>query len=156
MASDIRIGLETFDSLWPEADALARKHFQEVDGGVEPNRPFELDAPLMRMIEQAGSLKIITARVNGKLVGYCSWNISPDVESRGLLIAQQGAWFIDEEHEGLGIRMFRVAISELKKFGVKNIFPHHRMQGRGVRLGRIFERLGAKEIQHTYSLWIGE
>jgi hypothetical protein len=38
---------------------------------------------------------------------------------------------------------------------VQCIFPHHRTQGRGARIGRFFMRRGAKHIQQTYSLWIG-
>ncbi len=155
---DLAIELEPFASIWPEVDALAADHFEEVDGGVEPKRPYKLDVALMQQLENINCLKIVTARVKGRLAGYCTWNITPDVESAGLLIAQQGAWFAAAEfdHLHLGIKMLKVAIAELKKLGVKNIFPHHRLQGRGQRLGLLFQRLGAKEIQRTYSLWIGD
>ena len=155
---EIRIGLERWESIWPDADALGRAHFEEVDGGVEPNRPYEIDTDLMKRLADAGVLRIITARVDGKLAGYCTWNVTLDVESRGLIIAQQGAWFVAKEYDSLhlGAQMFRASIAELRKLGVQNIFPHHRLQGRGVRLGAFFKRMGAKEIQHTYSLWIGD
>lgn len=155
---DLEIGLEPFASIWPEVDALGAAHFEEVDGGIEPNRPYRLDVALMQQLENIGCLKIITARVKGHLAGYCTWNITPDVESAGLLIAQQGAWFVGKDFDRLhlGTKMLKMAITELRKLGVKNIFPHHRLQGRGARLGLLFRRMGAKEIQHTYSLWIGD
>lgn len=151
---------ESWFDVWPEAEALANAHFAEVDGGVEPKRVFKLDCEVMGKMAAVGILQIISARLDGRLAGYCSWNVVPDVESEGLLIAQQGAWFVGREFEplglGLGRKMFRVAVEHLKSMGVQCMYPHHRTQGRGSRLGAFFVRLGAKEIQHTYSLWIGD
>lgn len=147
------IGLEPWsDALWADARALAEAHFEEVDGGVEANRPFNLDQAFMLRLAEGGVLKVIVARRDGRLVGYYTWNVSFDVESQGLLIAQQGAWYVEPGHPRLAFRMFRKARAELKALGVKIIFPHHRTQGRGAGLGKFFKREGAKEIQHTYSL----
>ena len=150
------IGLESWSAqFWRDAEALAVAHFDEVDGGVEPNRPFILDCDLMQALDQAGALKIVTARRDGQLVGYYTWNVSLDVESKGLLIAQQGAWFVAPGNSGAAVRMFDLAVEKLQAMGVKCIYPHHRTQGRGANIGRFFQRRGAKEIQRTYSLWIG-
>jgi hypothetical protein len=147
---------ESFRSIWPDVNRLFQTHFDEVDGDVEPNRPFEADTDLMRKLEDAGILKIWTVRIDGVLVGYCTWNVCLDVESRGLVIGLQGAWFIERSHQGLGKTLFEKSLDGLRQIGVKNVFPHHRLQGRGKHLGPYFESLGAKEIQHTYSLWIGD
>ena len=135
--------------------ALAEAHFEEVDGGVEPRRPFKLDRNLMRAMDELGVLKLITARIKGEMVGYYTWEVGPDVESEGLLIAQQGAWYVKPNHPLVAGRMFLMAVGILKAMGVKVIFPHHRTQGRGAHIGRFFEKMGAKRIQETYCLWIG-
>ncbi len=153
---EVIIEVEAFPSMWPEVNDLFSTHFEEVDGDVEPNRPYKLNVQAMMALHYSGIMKIISARVKGKLVGYITWNVTPDVESDGLLIAQQGAWYVSPDHEGFGIRLFKTSIKELKKLGVQNIFPHHRLQGRGQRLGLLFQRMGAKEIQRTYSMWIGD
>lgn len=155
---ELAIELEALPSFINEMEVIGFDHFDEVDGGVEPNRPYKLDTELLMGMWRIGSFKAITARVKGNLVGYCTWNIMPDVESKGLGVAHQGAWYVAEgyEHLRLGVKLFKASIVELRKFGVKNIFPHHRLQGRGARLGLLFQRMGAKEIQHTYSLWIGD
>lgn len=134
----------------------AEAHFNEVDGGVEPNRPFKLDLGLMKAIAEAGSLKVVIGRQAGMLVGYFTWNITLDVESAGLLIAQQGAWYVSPGHPRVAVLMFDAAVGELKALGVKCIYPHHRTQGRGANIGRFFKRRGAKHIQQTYSCWIGD
>lgn len=162
----ILVGLERWENFWPECDGLARPHFAEVSGTSDPNRPYKLDTALMQQCAESGALKIIAARVNGRLVGYCTWMVQPDVESHGLLIAQQGGWYVmpDFSHLRLGMRMMFKSMALLKAWGVKNLFLHHRLEGRGADnversdhpLGKFFERLGAVEIQHTYSLWIGD
>lgn len=158
--TEVSFSLELFSEIELEVDALARAHFLEVDGGVEEKRKFQLDLDLMRYASKCGNLRVYTARVDGVLAGYCTWNVQYDVESKGLLIATQGAWYTGPAFSahGLGLRLFKWSLSELKTLGVQCVFPHHRMQGRGIesRLGRWFRRLGAKPIKIEYSLWIGD
>lgn len=154
--SDVDYAMETWEQIWPECDELGAEHFEEVDGGVEPNRPYKVDAGLMGQLFDAGIMHIATARRYGRMVGYCTWNVMRDPESEGLLIAKQGAWFTEPGLGEVGRRLFLFSVNALTRLGVQNIFPHHRMQGRGKNLGKFFESLGAKEVQHEYSLWIGE
>lgn len=147
---------EPWDDFWPEADALARKHFEEVDGGVESRRVYAPDAAKMRALNALGVLRVFSARRGGRLVGYFTWQIMPDIESSGLLIAQQGAWYAELGEARVGFKLFEFSLAALRALGVQMIFPHHRTQGRGAELGRFFKRWGAKHIQNTYSLWIGE
>ena len=151
------VGLEPWtDRLWLELKALAEAHFEEVDGGVEPNRPFRLDLRQMRLMDEAGVLKVVVARAHGAAVGYFTWNIGMDVESEGLVAAWQGAWYAAPGHFKAADRLWSESVKALKLLGVQHLFPHHRVQGRGSHLGRFFQRRGAKLIQHTYSLWIGD
>jgi hypothetical protein len=150
------LAMEPWASIWPEVNTLGTKHFEEVDGGVEPRRKFKIDTRLMEMMCNAGALKIIVAREAGKIIGYFTWQITPDVESAGLLIAQQGAWYVEPGYPKAAFALFKRSVKELKALGVQCIFPHHRVQGRGAHLGRFFQKQGAKEIQHTYVMWIGE
>lgn len=151
------VALEPWSAaLWAEMEAPANAHFEEVDGDVEPKRRFKLDLGLMQALADAGALKVVIAREAGRLVGYYTWNIMPDVESEGLLVGHQGAWYVRLGHPRAAYEMFHVAVAELKALGVRCIFPHHRTQGRGAHIGKFFMRQGAKDIQRTYSLWIGE
>ena len=156
--SGIVIGPETWDSVWPEIDELFAEHFNEVEGDLAQQRPYNLDEPTMRAMYAAGQLRIVTARVGGALAGYCMWQVTKDVESAGMLVAQHGPWFVQQKfgHLMLGQKLFDVSLADLKLIGVKNAFPHHRLQGRGAKLGAFFKRRGAVETQHTYSLWLGE
>ena len=154
----IVIGSEPWDSVWPEIDGLFSEHFSEVEGDLAENRPYKLDEPVMREMCAAGMMRICTARVDGILAGYCMWQVTKDVESAGMLIAQHGPWFVRKSfaHLMLGPKLFDASIADLRSIGVKNAFPHHRLQGRGAKLGAFFRRRGAVETQRTYSLWLGE
>lgn len=154
---DITVALEPWTrALWTEIRTGAEAHFAEVDGGLESYRPFRLDLTLMQRLAELGSLKVIIARKAGRAIGYFTWNITLDVESEGLLIAQQGGWYVEPGYPRVAAKMFDVSVAALKGFGVRCIYPHHRTLGRGARIGRFFQRRGAKHIQHTYSLWIGD
>lgn len=142
--------------LWADMRASACTHFEEVDGGVEPKRPFKLDLRLMQAMADVGSLKVIIAREDGRLVGYFTWSIMLDVESEGLSVGHQGAWFVQPNNPRVAHRMFKASVAMLQAYGVQCIFPHHRTQGRGANIGRFFKSQGAKDIQRTYSLWIGD
>lgn len=157
MRDGYTVGLEPWnDAFWAEMKPHAERHFQEVDGGVEPRRPFKFNTATVQALYDLGVLKLIAARHKGELIGYFTWNISPDIESEGLLIAQQGAWYVAPGHPRIAHEMFRVSVEALKAAGVECIFPHHRTQGRGSNIGRFFMRHGAKDIQRTYCLWIGD
>lgn len=151
---DIKIEPWSLD-LWAELRPLAESHFEEVDGDVEPNRRFDIDADLMQLIQDAGVLRLVTARQDGKLAGYFTWNVQPDVESKGLIVGMMGAWYVSPGHPRAAFDLFSASREILRAAGVQCIFPHHRVQGRGANLGRFFEHQGAKLIQKTYSLWIG-
>lgn len=156
MREPISVTLESFDQFWPDAKPLCEAHAAEVDGGVEPNRRFKLDERLTRGLEDAGVLKIFAARAGRKIVGYFTWNVHLDIESEGLLIGMQGAWYVAPGYPRAAALLWSSSVAGLKAMGVKCVFPHHRVQGRGSHLGRFFERRGAVKIQESYSLWIGE
>lgn len=147
---------ESFVSIWPEMSVLGASHFREVDGGTDDaRRPFRADEATLERLNRIGAFQIFSARVGSKLVGYCSWNLSYDLESQGLLIATQGAWYVTPGHGRAGLRLFEFSLDALRSMGVKLVFPHHRLAGRSTwRLGKWFERLGAVPEQMTYRLWL--
>lgn len=158
----LALARESFTTCGLDAQALAKAHFAEVNEGQDPRRRFEMDLGQMLQLDKLGIARIYTARIDFKLVGYCTWNLGYDPESMGLLIAQQGAWYC-QPGSPVGLKLFRFSISDLRSIGVKCVFPHHRFKGRaGTSNGKAsplydwFSRLGAKPCQVTYSLWIGD
>ena len=156
---DVTVAAEKVADVWNELALLGADHFAEVDGGVdEPNRHYKLDRTLLQASEDCGMLYIVAARVSGKLAAYIMWQIGSDVECEGLRVAEQGPWFCDAASPvgGLGMRVFRYSVDALKAAGIQNLTLHHRLHGRGAKLGAFYKRLGARETKHEYSLWIGD
>jgi hypothetical protein len=151
-----RIGWEPFAN-WPECEALALVHAEEANDGARHGRPFKVNTKLLQEMENAGQFLCVGARINGKLVGYLTWSFIPDIESEGVTIADQGAWFVTPDAPGwIGPRMLKQSIAAFKAMGVQVVELHHQLNGRGARLGTLFKRMGAIELQHRYSLWIGD
>jgi len=143
---------------WKEAEPLTKKHFEEVDGGVDDRRTWGPQGHVFGIMHSQGIMRVIGARLEGRLVGYLTWNVLPDVESWNMPMAMQGMWFALPEVSRLGVgdKMFKTSLEVLKKLGVEYVSPHHRLQGRGKDIGKYFCKLGAKPIQQSYILWIGE
>ncbi len=151
----VQLGRESWQSIWPEVRGLTEAHSEEVDSGVESRREFKLDLEQLQAASDWGILRIYTARrPEGQLVGYLTWQISMDLESEGLKIAQQGAWYMAPGWPLAAAKLFLFSLEDLRSIGVSCVFPHHRLQGRGTGLGRWFRWLGAKPLMHVYCLWI--
>jgi hypothetical protein len=156
MRDKVAIAWEPWSSVWPEGRPLAEAHFKEVEGNLALNRPCKIDERMMADAERVGALRVVGARVSGRLVGYCTWSLLPDPESQGLVMANQGAIYVDPEFVGLGIKMVRFSFPGLRTAGASYALMHHRMLGRGARLWLWFKRLGAVLIKHEYYLWLGD
>lgn len=117
---------------------------------IEEKRPVGADWKTMDIINTHGNFKVLTARVDGEMVGYFSYFLDFDIESYGTLIVNQAAWYSLPEYPMAGIKLFDRAMEEFKKLGVKFVYLHHTIHGRGAKLGRFFERKGAKLLGYNY------
>lgn len=149
-----RVGLESIETAWPDAEPLARAHFAEVEGEDRPWRPFDPNLAAMHQLNRTGNMRIVTARRGGVLQGYMTWLLIPDFESVGLVVARQGAWYAGEG-TGAGLRLVRRSIALMRRLGADHMELHHRVHGRGRDLSGLFRRLGAIPVQHEWSLHLG-
>src|SRR5262249_9094098 len=101
---------------------------------------------------EQGIFQVLVARIDGKAIGYFTWLLDFDMESKGTLIANQSAWFVEPRHPIVAVRMLDRAIVEFKKAGIDYVYLHHGIKGRGSNLGRLFERRGAELLSHNYLL----
>lgn len=141
--------LEKAADVWQEIDSLAKVEYDEVERGLRPYGP---DWESVKWLEQSGTLKILTARKNGRMIGYFTFMLDFDMESKGTLIANQCSWFVEEGHFGVAARMFKWAVKEWKRLGVKFAYLHNAQRGRGKTLGKFFTRIGAVHVSNTYAL----
>lgn len=133
---------------WQEAEELSKLEYEE----IEEERPFGPDWETLKTLNDAGLFQSFVARVDGIMVGYISWMIDFDIESKGTLIANQTQWFVKKGYPKVGIQLFAKALEELDRIGVEFVYLHHTVHGRGARLGKLFTRKGAKLLGCNYVL----
>jgi hypothetical protein len=147
-------GREPWESMADEAIALGKAHFLESNAGIPEWYSYEVDKAALDAANSCGALVIWTVRINCELVGYLIWQLGFDTEAKGQLMATQGVWFVEPSApQGLGIRMMNESLEYLWTCGAKVVHFHHPMSGRGAKLGKLFQRLGASQTQVRYSLW---
>lgn len=150
--TDVVFCQESWETFWPEARLLAEAHFAlDNPPGTPRHGKFDLDTRLLAELNCCGYFLIFTGRLAGKLVGYCCWNLTNDVECKGLLLATQGPVFGDDLAID-GLALYRFALDELRRRGVTLVYCYHRLTPRGLLLGHWFRRIGARPLKHEYEL----
>lgn len=143
----LELQIEPLVNCWAEGMPLMVSEFAEMEpDGREPNPDFDS----IQANERAGLLKVLTARKDGRLIGYLSWMINFDMESYGTLIVNVGSWYVEPGHFGVAHKMFDWAMDEFKRKKVKFVYWHHPVLGRGSNLGSFFYRKGAELVSYNY------
>ena len=103
-----------------------------------------------RKLEETGSLKIITARQEKKLVGYAAYVISPSLHYSDQIIADADVFWLDPDYrKGMaGMRLFKHAEKVLKSYGVTRVLNKVKIH---FDVGKVFERMGYDPIERVYS-----
>jgi hypothetical protein len=145
---------EDFDSWVQDADKLFDEHLVGV--GETPGNWQNKNLPLMRALDNVGAMQIMTARCNGRMFGYLMTLISPSLTSPDILSATNTTFFASPEFPGLGLKLQREAIKELKNKGVDEVFFEAGKRGSGPRISMLYKRLGAQDHGSAYRLQLKE
>jgi hypothetical protein len=157
----LSIAAEPVARVWHDAESegLAAEHYVEANAGWREHHPLRVNVALAVQLERAAGFRTYGARINGRLVGYLTWSISPDIESDGVLMADQGAFYVSQDQSlrkfQIGWKLLRHSEDDLKAIGVHSLQFHHPVHGRGARAGVMLRRLGATPNQNRYVKWIG-
>jgi hypothetical protein len=148
--SAITIQEEKFDDFWRDGQALFAAHAAEAGGrdGVT----LDLNVPLAADLEARSAAQIITARHQGRMVGYVISVIGPSLEDKSLVVANQMPIFVVREFRGIGGRLERFSIDALRSRGVDEVFFRAGVRADGPRLGAMYLRLGAAPYGEIYRL----
>lgn len=105
--------------LLSEAEDLLLSHWQEI-AIYRDKISLNPDYAHYITLQSKGELRVITARVDNKLVGYCVFIIGPGPHYKDTLFAENDILYITEEHrKGFNaLRMLRFAEVRLKRIGV--------------------------------------
>lgn len=151
----LRFGWEKFRdlALEPNLSDLLKAHWAEL--AVHKDRmPLDPDFGRFQVLEDAGVLRVWTARDGKTLVGYMAWFIQPHIHYRSTLTATEDLFLLDPEYRrGLqGCRMFTTCFDALRDLGVKRVMVHSKVHFEADRggLGVLFRRMG---FEHTDNVW---
>ncbi len=145
-----------WDDIWPECKMLMLDHRAEV-GQEDSRAKLNPDHQAIRRLESLGGVFILSARSRSTLIGYAIWFLTSSIETTGLLVAQQGPWFVVEamRSRGTGMMLWREAMKHFREIGVGLLLGHQPPTGPGSEAtAKLFSRLGGKIEQTVWSIWL--
>tara|TARA_R110000822_G_scaffold38746_11_gene107142 strand:+ start:590 stop:1039 length:450 start_codon:yes stop_codon:yes gene_type:complete len=105
---------------------------------------------LYRDLDEQGSMKIITAREGGELVGYIVYLLSPSLHYTSQFFAEGDIFWLSPAHRkgSAGLRLFRFAETILKDAGVTKVINKVKLHA---DVGKVFEHMGYSPIERVYA-----
>lgn len=145
---------ETFDDWLDGAAKLFDDHLVAV--GEPPGNWQNKNLVMMQRIYDAGAMQIMTARCNGRMFGYLMTLVAPSMADENLTTATHTTFYADPTFPGLGLKLQRAALRDLKKRGVDEVFLEAGQRGSGPRLSMLYKRLGALDYSQVYRMQLTE
>ena len=144
----VAFALEKFSDIVVEATELLRLHYDEV-APLKDLFKLNLDVQTYLKLQAAGILHIVTARLNGRLIGYVSLIIKEHIHYKDVLMATDDVHFLhpDFRKGGTGLRMLRFAEQKMREKGVKVMALRTKVASNH---GVLFERLGFAATDVVY------
>lgn len=147
--SDVVYASESLADFYSEAFPLLFDHWQEIahykDILLDP------DTTRYHALENSGMLRIYTARVGGKLVGYSVFIVSRHAHYASSLHALQDVLFVHPDHRRgrLGIRLIEHSEEQLRAEHVQVVVHHVKVKH--LALAAILERKGYELVEANYA-----
>lgn len=106
-------------------------------------------------LDEAGILKLFTARQNGNLVGYFAVTVSTSMHYQDHKFAINDVVFIHPDHRNgsAGYKLIKYAEEQLTQMGVSLMIINTKIHQ---PFDKLLERMGFKQIERIYSKYIGE
>ena len=145
---------ETWAVAWPEIQPLTQAHWLETQR-EHATMPLDIDVDTYAFMDARGDLSIVTVRVHGVLVGYCTSFLHYHLKSKQVRCAVLDAYYLDPFWRGLGwgTMLFTAALDALKARGVQRVFGDTKPWQ---DIGAMFERDGWLFCGRQYTKWIGD
>lgn len=147
----ITIQQERFDDFYEDSIELFAEHYAEA--GSFFGLPLDPDVEMARALEANNQLVVMTARQDGRMVGYIVYPINRLFESKGYLVAFRNIWFVRKGYRGgLGIKIRKAAQRVLIEMGVKFELDRRGTRARGPHMDALYRREGAMDMGEIYLL----
>lgn len=143
---------EPFSDCIQEAQPLLKRHWEEIALNKD-TIPLDPDWDAYFALERVGRLHVLTARVDGHLVGYCSLIMGFLLHYRTVQYAQGDIFWLDPAYRtGLtGYHLLKLARSGMRALGCRRIDMRVKLHFQGGSIGKLLERAGLTAIETIYS-----
>lgn len=154
---DFVIDEEPFETFFKDGVHLFREHCVLV--GEPPDEYLHKNLSLARKLAESGMVQIVTARSNGKMFGYVTTMLSPDLEhdDQNCHTAHQLNFYVSPDARGLGMRLQRESLRRIEARGGRwRVVGRAGPRGDGPRMGTVWKRLGLEPDGQLWSTVFGE
>ena len=144
---------ETFDQVIDEIKPLLENHYDEIALNKDSIK-LNPDYGIYKNLCDSGVMRVVTARNDNKLIGYCVCIIKYHLHYKDSLTAFNDIFYIAKEYrKGLtGVKLFIKTEEILKQYGVQRVSMNTKVHH---DVGAIFDRLGYKETERVFTKMIG-
>ena len=145
---------ETFDQVIDEIKPLLEDHWEEIALHKDSIK-LNPDYARYEQMFKNGNMRIVTARDDAKLVGYCIMMLYNHIHYKDQYMAMDDIFFIAKDYrKGLtGVKLFIKTEEIMKQYGVTKLSMNVKVHQ---DVGAIFERLGYKETERMFTKKIGD
>ncbi len=150
----VSFAVERWEDVKAEAAPLWPLHWDEV-GQNKEKMPLDPDLAKLDLLDSRGMLHIVIARFEGRLVGYHASVIDTLIHYRTVLAAKGDLHWLHPDHRKgtTGLRLLKEVERTLRLRGVQVMYDFTKTYA---DKGPVFEHLGYRHIEKTYSKWIGD
>lgn len=142
------ISLERGDQNYEELDPLYRQHYAEMKARLEKDGFLVSDyKPRLNIYfpacEAGWFLNFVARTESGKAVGYANVYLTNDMHNGDLIATEDMIYVLPEHRNGLGTKIVRFALEELRTRKVKRVLVSPVTD---LRVAKIWRRMGFREV----------
>ena len=106
--------------------------------------------------DSEGGIIYVTLRESGNLIGYFVGFIAPGLHYKTCLTCHMDIFYVHPDHRRKrgGILLYTAVEKELKRRGVQRIYAGFKVHMPDAK--RLYEAMGYKPCEQTYTKWLGE
>lgn len=145
----VAYAVERWKDIRAEMLPLLVRHWREIALN-HADVPLDIDEQRYAELDDAGALHIVTARVDGGLIGYHVAIVSAHLHYASTLHGITDVYYVAPAfRQGFtGIRLFHRVESEMRSIEVKKLFTGTKVH---LDMSKLFERLGYNRVEYLYS-----
>lgn len=146
--------VETIEECVTEMGEMWSLHWQEI--ALDKDTIFlEPDVDSFIEMEQRGALQIVTARDDGRLIGYHVTIVRNHLHYKSSLSGYVDMYFVHPDYRKgrTGLNLFKFAEKKLSERGCQRVFTGTKLHK---DMGKLLEYLGHRETERLYVKSIGD